>query len=189
MSEKLEQKPLPENVVKVQKLLLDYLNQIETALGTDLEPERKVLYIHSLEDLTTDQIDAAFGWALKNSKFFPSIAELRDIAANRRSYTRQEEESRKVLDVPKPKRERFDDVIDELNERAKRQFEKDLVDPRFDPNEKWPKLNQAHIELRYTDWVRIRENRKRHANGLGPRLVPKKDVQQVQDLLTRKPKS
>src|SRR5215510_7132807 len=65
---------------RTANLLLNYLQQLQTALGQLMPVERQKLYLRALADLTEDQLGGAFSYAVKHSKFIPTIAELREWA-------------------------------------------------------------------------------------------------------------
>lgn len=49
-------------------------------MGESLTPSRLQIYAVDLDDLTEEQLDCAFGRARRELKFFPKIAELRELA-------------------------------------------------------------------------------------------------------------
>lgn len=160
----------------LHSLIAQYLTQIATALGQKADPARVVLYQAGLDDCSEEALRYAFGKALRGSRYFPTIAEIRIWASE---YTEQkhrhqaEERSRALLDTPaKPDdwNPKMDSVWEEIERRAAEQERWDLayVEPFTD--QEILRALKAHLPYpgkdRYVDWVRRREARERRAKGI-----------------------
>lgn len=76
---------------------------------------RKVIYAESLHDLSRNQIDYAFGMAIKTCKFFPQVSELREFA----EAWRPPDQSQSMIDREgKP---------DDLSDQERKELADDLV--------------------------------------------------------------
>jgi len=60
--------------------IAEQLAILAEAVGEALTPSRLKIYAEALSDLDQQQLSAAFGRALRECKFFPRIAELRELA-------------------------------------------------------------------------------------------------------------
>jgi hypothetical protein len=155
-----------------EKLISNYLEQIQIALDKTMEKPRIALYLHGLSDLTEFQLSYAFRKALKVCVFLPTIAELREWATEGALYRHKleaEKRSRQLLDRPS-KPDDWDFKLEEawkiIEERRKEQDRIDLVAPLGD--EEWPKLNRSQIPNgdRYVDYARRRSARNRAASSV-----------------------
>ncbi len=160
----------------LHSLIAQYLTQIATALGQKADPARVVLYQAGLDDCSEDALRYAFGKALRGSRYFPTIAEIRIWAGEctEQKHRRDaEERSRALLSAPaKPDdwNPKMDSVWEEIERRADRQEQTDLayVEPFTDQEI----LRALKLRLpypgkdRYVDWARRREARDRRAKGI-----------------------
>ena len=62
------------------KLLTNCLGELALGMGVDLKPERIGFYLKTLQHLDENQIRQAFEYAAQQCKFFPSPAELLELA-------------------------------------------------------------------------------------------------------------
>lgn len=63
-----------------QQLVAASLTRIGVSLGAELSPQRLKIYLEDLQDVPFDALRVALERAGKQCKFFPSVAELRELA-------------------------------------------------------------------------------------------------------------
>jgi len=61
--------------------LAGWMNRLAAAYRQELSLETQAMYLDGLSDLRLDRLDAAFKRAVRECKFFPSIAEIRQLEA------------------------------------------------------------------------------------------------------------
>lgn len=87
-----------------------WMSKLAAAYRQEINIETQAMYLQSLGDLRLDRLELAFQQALKDCKFFPTIAEIRDIEADlilpdvakeriEAAYQRRKEQ---VLSAPQP---------------------------------------------------------------------------------------
>ena len=69
----------------------EQLTILAEAMGENLSPARLTIYAADLADLNHSQLEVAFARARRELKFFPKIAELRDLAGVAAKDTRNVE--------------------------------------------------------------------------------------------------
>ena len=79
-----------------------YVDQLAMALGQVIEPERELLYVKALEDLTANQLAFGFSqtlrlWKPEFGRTFPAPAEIREWA---QQWRPQEAKVKALLDRP-----------------------------------------------------------------------------------------
>ena len=83
-----------ESSSKRDKLISTLIAEMQLAKGLEMEPNRIAIYIRELSDLTEYQIRHAFKIAMRDAKYIPQIAELREWAMQGRPLV---DESRAIL--------------------------------------------------------------------------------------------
>jgi hypothetical protein len=72
---------------------MEQVTALALAFGQDITPGRLRLYAHDLSDLGAESLSRAFTRARLELKYFPQIAELRDLASAPRPEERDEVEA------------------------------------------------------------------------------------------------
>lgn len=62
--------------------ILQALGALAATLGQDVSSTRQLLYLDHLKDLGVEAINVAVNRAINTCRFFPSVAELRELAGN-----------------------------------------------------------------------------------------------------------
>jgi hypothetical protein len=71
--------------------LADKITQLAEACGEELTAARLRIYTEALSDLSREQLQIALNWAIRELRFFPKIAELRDLAGAKAQDAQQVE--------------------------------------------------------------------------------------------------
>ena len=75
--------PLNSNLKAKSETLIENLSTLALAIGEPLSAERMVMYVRAMSDLSEQEIEYGFDRALKESRFWPRPAELREMCTGR----------------------------------------------------------------------------------------------------------